>query len=156
MTENPFQDLHWWADFIRTDTIIQHEMLTRAMCAIMALPFDEYEAFGKLFMDRGRSRHRSGYDGPFDQRYLYPFCVGFEVRVNQSPGRLELHAVDRLLFFDEKAVLVARSDPQVDWVEVYQGVLDDIDQNYPHLPAWHEALRIDQYLESLSEPDDSE
>ena len=156
MIDNPFHDLNWWAAFIRSDPVIQNQLLVRAMCSEQGLSRIEFEAFNEHFMDKGAFRHPSGYDGPFDRRYLYPLSVGFEVRVNQFPGRLELHAVDRLLFFEDKTMLIARADPHTDWFKVYQEVLDDIDQNYPHLSAWHEALRRDQFLEHLQEPDDSE
>lgn len=156
MTDDPFHDLNWWAEFIRTDVVIQNEMLTRAMCKIKGLAFGEFEAFGKLFLEHDSCRYPSAYGGRFDERFLYPLSIGFEVRVNQPPGRLELQVVDRHLYYNEKTLLVARADPQVDWNRALQNVLEDIRLNFPHVPAWQEALRIELFLEQLREPEDLE
>lgn len=156
MAENPFFDLNWWADFIKTDEVIQNEMLTHAVCRLQGLAIDEYEAFSKLFLDRGKYRYTSGYNGSFDQRFLYPLQVGFEISVKQTAGRLELHTVDRLRYFDDKTVLIANANPEINWEQVCRNVLEDIQRDYPHIPAWHESLRINHFLEELNDPDDSE
>ncbi len=75
MAGNPYLDLNWWAEFIVSDETCKDEMLTRAMCSIKSLPFTEYEALAKLFMDLPECRSRSGYGGPFDERYLYPLHI---------------------------------------------------------------------------------
>ena len=137
---NPYLDLNWWAEFIVSDEACKDEMLTRAMCNIKALPFAEYEALAKLFMDLPEYRSQSGYGGPFDKRYLYPLHIGFRITVIQTPGRLDLHTVDRHQLFEEKTILIAKADTSIDWSQAYQRVIEDIVQEYPHIPAWQDEL----------------
>lgn len=144
MAENPYLDLNWWAEFIVSDETCKDEMLTRAMCNIKSLPFAEYEALAKLFMDLPENRSQSGYGGPFDERYLYPLHIGFRITVMQTPGRLELHTVDRHQLFEEKTILIAKADTSIDWSQAYERVIEVIEQEYPHIPAWQDELHFSQ------------
>ncbi|MBN2163914.1 MAG: hypothetical protein JXR25_14355 [Pontiellaceae bacterium] len=137
MNDNPFYDLRWWSDFLSADDMTQGELLIEALCSLQGLSYSEYTQLASLLTDCPRGCRSSGYNGAFDERYLYPLYINYEVTLTQTEGRLELYAVDRHRLFFDKTLLISNARHDVDWHKLHEAVKDEIRAMYPHINGWH-------------------